>query len=236
MSSQYYTCTFRINNNFDAGWLERYVLNVNQTSSTAGADLPLAMAMALVLANYRSPILARAYRIVMVTAGCSKTKRRVRHPVGFVANPIVLADDTGGAVDKQNNPEVAIGYRFQTASGQFSTRTFRGIRDSWIEEDTLLYGSGGRDSLIAYNPALPTIPAANMTVPAVSTVATGFGAALDKWIDMVAYYTVKAVTKGQPVGEANLFPYTAWYLGEVTSRDTGKGYSFGRARAPRRKI
>lgn len=223
MATDYFTGRIRINHAVHGGFSEKYILNV-----PSGGTLDDGKKILFLICQYRAKILAGGYKIILASVVNSLIKRKTRMPVGHATAGILLS--TESTIETQNNPQVAMWYRFQTATGRYVVRGWRGIRDLWVADNALLYGAGAYDPIVATNPAWPTIPTTSFTTPALPVATNTYASAIDAFMKVLGNWTLMYDCRGATKTTGVLRPWSAVYFNHVGTHDTGPGYSFGRAR------
>lgn len=226
MPTNYCRGVLKINDPNGFGWLEEYNYNT--------PDIEVARRALRVCANYRAVILAYGWRIVAASVVNSLVPRRSRLPASYQTQGQLLGAEGVMATDAlQNNPQAQLMYRFQTASGRYVVRGFRGIRDSWITGVGFEAGVspwGALDPIPGLVPAFPGLTTGWATTPAQPAAGAAYTVALNAFLTIFGQYTCLVDTVGQPAGTPILRPFTEIYFDKVGSRDTGPGVSFGKAR------
>lgn len=213
-------CVLRINDPFGKGWKEKYDLLTDDLGTAEGWIQNLLL--------YRTMLLARGYRIVLVKLGIANQPFSKYSPIKSRVSPIALAGETGPpvAIGAQNNPQVSFLIAFADGQGTCVTREFRGVRDSHVSNTGLTFV---HDPL-AY---APTIPGQTYGATVAGTTGAVAFNSFASWVrDNCALYNGKTIVAPgpPPVLQWGKFAFKQWQFDGIGSRDTGRGYSFRRRR------
>lgn len=194
-------------NHARAGWQETYFLKTN--------SYPAALEACNLLVHYRRSFLAQGCEIVWARVSFLGTPRERQGLQGLPVGPLPQAPQ-GESID---NPSDALHYAFETNTGRWGNRLFRGIPDPLVRD-------------FAYDGVMPEPLAPAL---ALSNPLDG-GASLARirqsflrWL-IINTQNVRVTAKGPPpVGDTS--PWERCLPRRVSNRKTGRPFGLSRGRA-----
>lgn len=206
----------------NSGWSEKYILcggdaspdSTNLTYEQAATNFGLIVAARALLLGLNCDI-----AWARVSAAVQK---RESYPAISVHQPALEVTGDGGTIEKISDPEVCMNFRFDDGAGRFYTRSFRGLRDSWVTDfdtDGLAFSANP-----AHDAALetPTAPATLLTADQ----------AIKNFLIRMKNLTLGVKLTGDPVNPWRTFAIPRSSFRRIKDRQTGRpfGMSAGKAR------
>lgn len=195
-------------NGHNHGWAEKVILKTAGSPTLGSAQAAMALYV-----PFRQIVMAAGYQIVWARASMGDTSRATLRAIDAPLDPKALSTE-GGGITFSNDVKSACHIRLETATGRWSNRLVRGLRDGWISANAL-------------NSVTPTVP--GTVVPGTDdqaglTAAVAFG----NFIRALLQYTRHV--EESDTHTAILTDWATYNIRGITAHDTGRPFGSGKGR------